>query len=166
MNRGLVRLTHLLHHRLLAGDALPGYSDVDFAYVAGIIDGEGTIGISVTKPVNGRLSPSFRIYCAVVMTDPTVPYLLYGMFGGSIQTYPGRQTQYKATTHWRSSGKIATEVCECTLPYLRVKHQQAQLVIDYSKRIRNNTTRHMPPDELEQRLKIVERMHFLNKRGI
>lgn len=142
------------------------YDPVILSYVAGIIDGEGTIGISMTKPYYGRISPSFKIYCAVVMTDPIVPYLLYGMFGGSIHTYPGRQIQHKATTHWRSSGKIAVEVCEMTLPYLKVKHQQAQLIIDFSKRIGNFSTRSMPPGELAERIKYVQQIHVLNKRGI
>lgn len=142
------------------------YDPVVLAYVAGILDGEGTIGISMTKPNQGRVSPSFKIYCAVVMTDPIVPYMLYGMFGGSIHTYPGRQEKHKATTHWRSSGKIAVKVCKCTLPYLKVKHQQAQLAIDFDKRIGNFTTRSMPPDELTERLRYVQQIHLLNKRGL
>jgi hypothetical protein len=141
------------------------YDPVDLAYVAGIVDGEGTIGISMTKPYGSRVSPYFRSYCAVVMTDPTVPYFMYGLFGGSIHTYKGRQEQHKATTHWRSSGKITTEVCRLLLPYLKVKQHQAKLVIEFNERVRNCTTRSMPPDELAERLIYVHKIHLLNKRG-
>lgn len=90
---------------------------------------------------------------------------MYELFGGSIGTYAGRQSQHKATIHWRSSGRITYEVCQLVLPYLKVKRNQAKLVIDFTERVRNCTTRAMPPDELAERMEYVQKIHLLNKRG-
>jgi hypothetical protein len=138
------------------------------AYLAGIIDGEGTIGITeVTRPLGDRrrVNSTFRAYLSITMTEPTIPLLLAETFGGKVRTYPPRREGHKATMCWSIDSGRAAAACEQLLPYLRLKRQQAELVIAFRSRTKDWTTRRMPGTEVSERREYVTKIHALNKRG-
>lgn len=141
------------------------YDLMDLAYLAGIIDGEGTIGITVSKPYKDRISPSFKVYVSVTMTDPNIPYLIYGIFGGSVNNYPSRHEHHKPTTIWRSSCSTAVLVCKTLHPYLRLKKQQAEMAIDFDQ-LPRKAGRALTPEQIAERYEYVEAIQLLNRRGI
>jgi hypothetical protein len=143
------------------------FIDLDLAYAAGIVDGEGTIGITEigARPKKGRKNPQHRIYVAVAMTDAAIPLLMSEMFGGSVNTYHYHPERNRPQTRWSLSGKRAVLCLEALLPYLRLKNAQAELAINfqekYLKRKRNSVL-----DELEERRRSVQEMQQLNARRV
>ncbi len=59
--------------------------DILFAYLAGIIDGEGCIRIGRANNIKKRTNPAYAAYVQVGMTDKRVPELLQDTFGGSLR---------------------------------------------------------------------------------
>lgn len=150
---------------------------LELAYAAGIIDGEGTIGITELVPTeavrrNGtrvRKSPQHRIYVAVSMTDATVPMWLHATFGGNIQRVPARQAQHKPSVRWSLSSERAARFCGVVAPYLRIKRTQAELAISfYENHLRDgfHGSTGVPVDEIARRRAYVSQIKSLNQRGI
>lgn len=92
-------------------------SDIDRAYLAGIVDGEGTIGTSI------RL----QIRVVISMTDQRVIEWIAGRTGRTVrcQIRPGVRPLYDVG--WVS--QQAAAVLRQLLPYLKVKDKQAVLAI-------------------------------------
>ena len=100
----------------------------DLAYVAGIIDGEGCIGIYKTK---------YRYYLtvAVHMTDEWMVTWLASLFSGSKNTYTHyrKRSNCKPEWAWQIQGKRALVFLELILPYLKLKRPQAEIAINFQR---------------------------------
>lgn len=138
---------------------------VSLAYAAGIVDGEGTIGITELSPRKDRRSPQFRAYVAVVMTDPAVPLWMAQTFPGTVHAYAGRQPGHKGTFGWRLANRRAAEFCGLLVPYLKVKRAQAELLVHFYDEFVFRRRRGLPDGEVERRRRFVVQVRALNKRG-
>ncbi len=130
---------------------------VDLAYIAGLFDGEGSICIER----NGR---RFWIYVGVIMTDEYIIRWLQFVFGGSIYHYAPRGISKKDQWRWRTVGPQAIPVLKALMPYLRLKKAQAELAIEFQKKmnIKDRGKRLIGLDVAEREVyKIL--MHKLNK---
>lgn len=122
-----LRSPEFLRRQSLPRTALPFTglnSELDVGYVAGIVDGEG----SITKPPNVALQVS--------MTTREVTEHLQTLCGGSVTgPYLGRsgrtevcQPQY----HWTvSSTEDVYRILKVLLPHLSVKRQKAEMVLQF-----------------------------------
>lgn len=146
----------------------------DLAYAAGIIDGEGYIGITETKPnyVSGdrkrrQKSPSFICRVTVAMCDPNVPVWLTETFGGTVHSYPPRKEGTRGSHHWVVQGPTAAAFCELIHGYLKVKRQQAELLMSYyaDPRFVFKQRQGIPDTEIEQRREYVTTVKALNRGG-
>lgn len=110
------------------------HSVEDLAYAAGIIDGEGYIGITVLekdKRRSGR-SPAFQLVVNVGMADPEVVFWLREQFAGNVHSYaPGKYGTKRGVHHWRLTGRRAAAFCSLIRPYLKLKFGQADLALAY-----------------------------------
>lgn len=104
--------------------------DLEAAYAAGLFDGEGHIGITVTK--NGRGEKYHRLQVNVTNTNITVIHWLFERFGGCIHN-----PRYFTSENWREAhrwtiadGK-ASSFLQTVLPYLIIKKSQAELAIEF-----------------------------------
>jgi len=104
----------------------------DLAYLAGIIDGEGTIGIYRKGGTTKR--PHYEGTVIVVQRDPTIPQWIQQRFGGSLihrvfRIRGGKRDRY---TYWRwyLIGKKIGPFLERCLPYLIIKREQAECAIE------------------------------------
>jgi len=90
--------------------------------VATILDGEGTIrsGINYTVP-----QPNVRLG----MTDPFYPQALLEQFGGRIHVRRSKNPRHKDLYDWYLYGKDCEAVLIYALPHLKVKRQQARIVL-------------------------------------
>lgn len=103
-----------------------------WAYVAGIIDGEGYIGIDKSKTMpQRRCSPRYQP--EVVVVNSYLPLLewLQREFGGSIMARKKQKDHHKPTWCWKLVNRQAAEFCKDLLPYLLVKKQNAELLIEF-----------------------------------
>ena len=100
---------------------------IDLAYAAGIIDGEGYIGIGVHH------RPHHRLSVTVGMTDSLVPTWLWITFGGSLNEYQRHHVGWRSIWVWRICDRQAGEFLPQILPYLKVKREHAKLAIQFQK---------------------------------
>lgn len=100
----------------------------DLAYVAGIIDGEGCIGIYKHKH-------RYYLQVAVHMTNEWLVNWLSFAFKGSISTYGyyRKRENCQKEWAWNLTGKKALVFLELVYPYLKLKKPQAEIAIQFQK---------------------------------
>ena len=104
----------------------------DLAYAAGIMDGEGSIGIYCNS--SNPKSPSHRMRVRVTNTDRWLVNWLKASFGGTVginKVRPGHN--WKQMWYWTVSCHKAVGVLKDLLPYLHMKRPQAELAIEFQK---------------------------------
>ena len=94
----------------------------DLAYLAGIIDGEGTI--TLTKNNAGDLFR--RIVVSVSNTDKGLIDWLEAKFGGKIRIRARQRSYYKIAYDWRVANQDALNLLKRVAPYLRVRSKKCR----------------------------------------
>lgn len=100
--------------------------EVDYAYFAGLLDGEGWIGASKTP--SGTIQPRIQIG----MTDYEVLVWCKDHFGGSIHVMKSRLARRDAWK-WNMSSEAIRTFLPHVIPYLKVKKSQAELALDWAQ---------------------------------
>ena len=108
------------------------YSIAEIAYLAGIIDGEGSIYIGnfSSNPKTGN--KYYQTNMEVTNTEKSLIDWLHSTFGGHINAYTAKQTpknSRKAVWRWIASGERMTHLCEMILPFLICKVPQANIML-------------------------------------
>lgn len=103
------------------------------AYIAGIVDGEGSIFVTAVGPHRRR-----TVYPTVVIAmthRPVIDWLAEQLAAGTVkchnQTNMRRHPTYKPQHRVQVFGKRAKLLCSLLLPYLLVKRPQAELVTTF-----------------------------------
>lgn len=86
------------------------------AYLAGIFDGEGTIGFFVGGSKKAR-----QFSLEVKMTDKPIIDLLQSTLGGSVVFRPREKAHWKDQWKWKVRGEEAWAAYYKLQPYLRLK---------------------------------------------
>ena len=92
------------------------------AWAAGIIDGEGCISLG---PTSGRV----QLILHVGQVDIRMLQKLYSIFGGIIKPMKDHRPRRRAVWRWRVRGDQAAQVLKLILPWLVIKHEQAELAL-------------------------------------
>lgn len=103
------------------------------SYVAGFVDGEGSICIARDKLKPPR-NPSYWLRCQVYNTNKSViEYIRDGFGFGSID--PGKMGPNSNALVYRLnfSGNECLKMLELILPYMRVKKEEASIGIRFQK---------------------------------
>ncbi len=132
------------------------------AYTAGIIDGEGCIGI-YQNVIKGKTYSHLTV--SVVNTNEWLLHWLKFNFGGTFTEYQPLQPTCKDSYKWSLHSKKANDFLSMILPFLQLKKPQAELAINYQKRKyltgrKGKTDKERALDEVDCLL-----MHSYNKRG-
>lgn len=107
--------------------------DIDLAYAAGIIDGEGSIGWY--KPKASKAT--YRVRLSVAMTDIEGPAHMEETFGGSVYEQSRKTGAGKTMYVWQLTCKNAADALELVAPYLKIKRGKAELAIDLARRMQS-----------------------------
>lgn len=104
------------------------------AYLAGVIDSDGSIGISRRTEKKNSKGYSYReiIQLTWKKTDQTVAFveMLKNIYGGSTGFYKGGFNNSTDTVKYSADGKKAERMAKDLLPYLRLKRGQAELLLE------------------------------------
>lgn len=108
------------------------YSVAQIAYMAGIIDGEGSIYIGnfSCNPKTG--SKYYQTNIEVTNTDKNLMDWIADTFGGRLNTYTMKQlpkNSRRTVYRWIATGERVTHLAEILLPYLIVKRRQGEIMI-------------------------------------
>lgn len=104
---------------------------VNTAYTAGLFDGEGSVMILAEPNVKHRL----RI--KIANTDHAIINWIQSNFGGSISDNLAETRKRKPNENdawdWRLNGKEARDFLLLIQPFLKIKHEQARLAIEFQE---------------------------------
>lgn len=128
-------------------------SDVEAAYLAALIDGEGCICMF-------KSGKSYALYVNVVMTA-SLPDELCEEWGGCFYHRKAPKDTYKPSNNWYiySQERIIAFLLKIK-PYLRVKGKQADLALEACAIFQEK------PENYKEKLKeLTKKMHDLNKKG-
>jgi len=130
-------------------------------YLAGIIDGEGTIGII-------KNDVSFYLVLEIGNTDKVLIGWLEDNFGGGVclDKRSNKNPKHKDLYLWRHTGKKALSLLEEVEEYLLLKKPQAKIGIEFSYKCPQGTRgRKKLPYLNHQQNKYWGLMRDLNKKG-
>jgi hypothetical protein len=152
------------HGERLAGRALV-LEPTDAAYIAGIIDGEGWIGIHHVGSGGGssRRPGQYRMCVEVGNTNEAIIQFLHRRLGGST-SFRSAKGAAKAHWKWASSSYVAMFVLDAVLPYLIIKKRQAVLCRRF-QRYTQSPSRIVTEKALRVHKRIHDAVRGLNKRG-
>jgi len=141
-----------------------------YGYLAGILDGEGTLRICKMKP-----NPKFHVkdtryttYISVGMVDKEPIDLLAKHLGGSVRIERAPSDGRRPIYRWVVSGRRCVFRALClVLPYLRVKRPQAEILLDFILNYvdRRNQSEEVKQRELLRREELYHKMRKLNAVG-
>jgi len=98
--------------------------------MAGLFDGEGSIGINRIKNYNGTGTPYYRLMVQVCMTEFYIPKWLHFTFGGSLQIRKFPKPR-RDIAHWQIANRQAADFLRAILPYLKIKRPQAEVALKF-----------------------------------
>lgn len=101
---------------------------IETAWAAGFLDGEGYVGVTrnFNKPRGGKVY--YRVMLAAGQIHEAPMQTLKDMFGGRVNF---RKNNHKGCWEWRVFGETAYEAIRSLMPYMKVKRQQCELVLQF-----------------------------------
>lgn len=140
--------------------------DMNRAYVAGLIDGEGCIHIEIVRGL------FFNPRVTVGMTEPALQLLqnLQAEWGGTLYQARKPTKKWAAAWAWHLTAEPAANLLMEIKPYLRLKHEQADIALEVwhvkqSLEKRKNGHRSWTEQARSRCRELVSRMHDLNRKG-
>jgi hypothetical protein len=134
------------------------FSDTEAAYIAGIMDGEGSIFLFQARTRNNRIA----IRMSVSNTDLDLLEWIREKTGiGSIVTKPSKNPKHKNANWWQANAEAAEHVLTQILPYLVIKREQAEIALETQRRLRIPEMK----IDLTWQQEFFDRCQFLNRRG-
>ena len=107
----------------------------DLAYAAGLIDGEGYIGIKKFKAYKcqGRVTPGYQPRIQVRMVDEAAIKWLAQLFGGWYYPEKPHCNKGRPLFCYQASDTSALRVVVAIAPYLKIKQQQVALLLTLAR---------------------------------
>jgi hypothetical protein len=131
------------------------------AYAAGMVDGEGHIGLAPWKG-------SFLPLAEVINTDKRVIDWFVERFpGGNVVKNDRRNALHKPRYNWRLTGRRAYAFLQEVLPYLVIKRDQAAIIFTYydDGGYFQHGADGLPAEEIIRRAQLHVKCKTLNARG-
>lgn len=106
-------------------------TDIDLAYLAGLIDGEGHLRIGVKQ---SRRWHQWEVLIVIGMCDREPLDWCAEVFGGHVTRHSlPKNPRYRRSYTWRIWGDQACALADAILPLLKLKTEQAQVLVDYAR---------------------------------
>jgi hypothetical protein len=139
-------------------------SPSEWAYAAGIMDGEGSMCVYQEIHDQGR-RVRWHVELRVSNTSLAMLEWMLERFGGLIQECHDRMRRergWKRCYTWSSCGRANGEwFVRGILPYLVTKQREAGLLLEFWSGVNSATTRKVSPEERARRCDVVSRMREL-----
>lgn len=136
-------------------------------YLAGLIDGEGSIAIS--SAFCRRKSTHVSHNCRLIITncDPRLMQWLLGNVGGSLRTKQRTSASHRTAYDWRLYDINAEAVLRAVRPYLVLKGEQADIALAFFA-LRRNASYGVPltPAAVQEKESLRLKLAVLNTRGL
>jgi len=107
-------------------------TELELAWAAGILDGEGCISISSRK-ADREHQQQHQFTVTVSCCDWRIPRKLLELFGGRINTFHNarKKPQWREAMRWNVYQRQAAATLEAVMPYLISKREQAEVALEF-----------------------------------
>lgn len=146
--------------------------DLELAWIAGFIDGEGCITIKKYARYKNQSTRYQAYVCCSQATEDNIEALkalqiLQKHFGGSLyRQSKSKDTRARESFQWLLVSSSAMECVKQLLPYLIIKKKQAELLIQYQSELKSNRgAKRLTNEILQKRYNYWYEMRKLNVRG-
>lgn len=140
-------------------------SDLDVAYLAGLIDGEGCIEITYRNRTSDA-GKAFVLRLTITNTDRGVLQWCRDTTGvGSVSRRRSASGRFRAYFHWTVSLYGAEQVLKRVQPYIKIKQTQLRAAIASREITRTSMTRSLSVNEFWQLLDYREEIGNANGGG-
>ena len=148
------------------------YTIAEAAYMAGLMDGEGTFFIgNYSNTKNGF----FQTVLKITSTDKSMIEWVYTTFGGWMSEYTSKQRAKDCKCPvftWSCTGDRLTHICEIMLPYLTAKKDQSLILIQMRETYNGSEyvkgkqgVQKLPASILNRRLELMKKLQSLHCRN-
>jgi len=141
--------------------------EIHISYLAGLIDGEGWIGISKHNR-KGRSRYPFEFRANVGICLGKGSFILNELkeeYGGSIYFRKKRDSRWVDITSWQLAGSNCKPFLIDLLPYLRIKRTQADLVLEFLDLQGETGLNALYPKIKKRQIEIYNELRLLNAKG-
>jgi hypothetical protein len=137
--------------------------NTDKAYIAGIIDGEGCIDITSN-------SKGFSSHISVEMGCKIIPAFLFRVLKGSLKLRRRKDRNLTMFT-WYITSQRAVKILHKILPYLKLKKNEARLLIKFqntikSSRVGNRYYKTLSKKTILKRLEYIKQLRELKRKDM
>jgi len=145
--------------------------DIDAAYLAGLIDGEGYIGVTASKTSKSakgcKRGIAYRCHVCVNMVEKAAIEFGYRVTGiGRIAPKKASRAECRPAWSWNMWSSEASDLCLRLLPFLLIKREQAENLIAFNSIMRLPGSKGLSDEEWKLRERYWLRSRELNKRGV
>lgn len=170
----LTALLHLLLLGAIIGDSAMAteiqiqLSNTEAAYLAGIIDGEGSICVFPYYGYNHKVGKKYARYKPVICVSNTDCRLINWLkehLSGQCYSVERKTKKWKIQYMWQISHLQALEIIKVVKPYLILKTEQANLFIKFMETAKRWGRCGCPSTIQNKRKEIVEQICKLNRKG-
>lgn len=157
----------LVHHGNWGGKIIKPLSVADAAYIAGIMDGEGSICISRKTDSTMKRGYCYRLHVTIANTDlPLVEWLMVVTGLGKVYTQKRINQKHKQAYHWNLWSIQAYQVLKEIYPYLRQKKERAKIGMAFIEAKNDGVGRNgLSDEEWASQASAYDAMKVLNRRG-
>lgn len=139
------------------------WNETQISYLAGIIDGEGSIYIQRRKTITGwSYFPRFQI----VNTNRKLMEWVHQTFGGLIYDKPRKHInpKWKMQIEWFTTRGLLDELLPLIIPYLIIKREQAEIMIKFRESFKIKYFKRKVPENIQDfRLTCLNKIKELNQ---
>lgn len=150
------------------------YTVAEAAYMAGIMDGEGTFYIGNYSGNRKNGDKHYQTLIAVATTDKSLMDWLHNTFGGGIRAYSPNQmakNSRKQVYRWCATSNRMLHICEIIFPYLVIKKRQSEIMIEIRKTFNDlhnikgrQHVQNLPAGVLDLRQQLMDELKLLHTR--
>ena len=144
-------------------------SPEDLAYIAGFVDGEGTISILRYYKSNykEKRRMDWRAFVGINNTNKEVLEWIMLTVGAGNLSKSNRREGYKTCWKYSLSGSNSIIFSQALLPYLKVKRTNALILIELGKTLANSYMPRKTPEYIkEKREELTNQIQSINRRGL
>lgn len=146
-------------------DLISQITETEKAYLAGIIDGEGSIIISKLKPnkKKGEINPRYQLFLKVSNTDRRLLEWISKRCLVNIHLHERKKSNQRKCYTIHLPVVVALELLECIYSYIIIKKEQVDLAVRFRKSFENCGHNTIPDNILQEREWCYQEMKRLHK---
>lgn len=152
------------------------FTETQAAYMAGLMDGEGTFFIGNHSGNRKNGDKHFQTVIKIASTDKPLTDWLMETFGGTLNFRTAEKNcknSRRDVWTWQATSNRLLHICQIILPYLIIKKRQSEIMIE----IRNTFSdqhnikgrqhvQNLPKGVLEHRQQLMDELRSLHIRGV